>query len=354
MTEPFIVTEPEQSLAAREGLITPAAASVQTQPEDDLPAIHNAAQLLADTTIKLPPQLITEVLHKGLKGILGSSSKARKTWILLDMALSISAGEKFWNWPTKQGRVLVVNFEIPLPFLRERVDVLVKKKGIKDASNLDLWTLRGHSAPFSSLIPKMVKKIGNTQYDLIIVDPIYKGLAGQDENKAGDISTLCNELESFAYQTGAAVVYAHHFSKGNQANKETIDRFSGSGVFARDADTIIALTPHSKENCYTVDLVLRNFKEHDPFVVEWKYPIMEVRSDLDPAELKGRGGRPAQDHTEDLLELLEGKKMTTTQFEKAAKEIGVSRAEFYRDFKLLKDQNRIIQPKDSKKWEISK
>jgi len=35
-------------------------------------------------------------------------------------------------------------------------------------------------------------------------------------------------------KTGAAVGFGAHYSKGNQAGKEAIDRVSGSGVFARD------------------------------------------------------------------------------------------------------------------------
>ena len=45
-------------------------------------------------------------------------------------------------------------------------------------------------------------------------------------------------------QSGAAILYAAHFSKGNQAGKDAIDRISGSGVFGRDADTLIILTKH--------------------------------------------------------------------------------------------------------------
>ena len=50
---------------------------------------------------------------------------------------------------------------------------------------------------------------------LIIIDAIYEGLGGRDENSTGDISELCNELEQIAVETGAAALYAAHFSKGN-------------------------------------------------------------------------------------------------------------------------------------------
>src|SRR6185369_5810378 len=77
------------------------------------PAIDNASALSADESITLPPEIIEGVLHQGLKGVLGSASKAGKTWLVLDAAISVSAGVKFWWWSTHKGRVLFINFEIP-------------------------------------------------------------------------------------------------------------------------------------------------------------------------------------------------------------------------------------------------
>ena len=68
------------------------------QPKILLPEIDRATALLADETIKLPPQIIQGVLHQGLKAVLGGSSKTRKTWILLDAAISHATGTRFWKW----------------------------------------------------------------------------------------------------------------------------------------------------------------------------------------------------------------------------------------------------------------
>jgi hypothetical protein len=264
-----------------------------------LPPIKNAAQLLADKEIKMPPEIIEGVLHQGLKCTIGGSSKSRKTWIVLDMGLSVSTGKPFWKWNTKKGRVLYINFEIPEPFIKSRLECLAAAKGIKDLSGLDVWTLRGHAAPLGSLLPELLLTIQTGTYALIIIDPIYKGLGGRDENSAGDISELCNELEQLAVKTGAAVVFAAHFSKGNQAAKEAMDRIGGSGVFSRDADSLLILTKHDEENAFTVDLILRNLPEHPSFVVEWDFPLMREASHLDPLKLKQAGGRGKEhDHCE--------------------------------------------------------
>jgi len=273
--------------------------------EHDLPLVDNAAIFLADQSIILPPEIIKGVLHQSLKGVIGSSSKARKTWILLDVAISVATGNPWWTWPTERGRVIYINFEIPRAFIRQRVAALCKRKGISDISNLDIWTLRGKSAALWQLLPQLISGIQNRNYVLVIIDPIYKGLGGRDENSAGDISQLCNELERIAVETGAAVLFGAHFSKGNQSGKESIDRIGGSGVFTRDADSIITLTKHEEENAFTVDLILRNLPEQPSFVVKWDWPLMLVSDDLDPNDLKqSTGGRSAIYKPVDLLSVI--------------------------------------------------
>lgn len=316
-----------------------------------LPAIENAANLLADDEIKLPPEIIEGVLHQGLKCIIGSGSKDRKTWILLDAALSIASGKPFWKWNTKQGRVLYVNFEIPTPFLKSRIRTLAQSRKITDTSGLDTWNLRGHAAPFHKLLPEMKARIRPGAYSAIFVDPIYKGLGGRDENSAGDIGELCNELERLAVATGAAIVFAAHYSKGNQAGKESIDRIGGSGVFGRDADSIITLTKHETEGAYTVELTLRNLPEQPAFVVQWDFPLMRETPELDPGDLKQAGGRKPEFNVNQLLEVLPAAGLENKEWLKAAdEENGIGERTFYRLRKELETSGKIIKSKVTGKW----
>jgi hypothetical protein len=251
-----------------------------------LPDIESAEGLLADEAVSMPLELVKGVMHQGLKAVIGGSSKVGKTWVLLDLATAVASGRNWLKFPCAAGKVLFINFEIPRPFIRSRLLAVKKCKGLERMDKLDVWTLRGHATSLDVLRAQLVDKIKKGGYALVIIDPIYKCYGQSDENKASDIARLCNELERIAVETGAAVVYEAHYSKGNQSAKESIDRISGSGVFTRDADTIINFTKHAEEDCYTVEMVLRNLPMQDPFVVEWRYPVMDVRENLDPANLK--------------------------------------------------------------------
>jgi hypothetical protein len=105
---------------------------------------------------------------------------------------------------------------------------------------------------------------------------------------------MLNQLEKIAVKTDAAVAFGAHYSKGNQALKESIDRIGGSGVFARDPDSILTMTAHEEPDAFTVDATLRNHAPIEPFVVKWAWPLFYRDEQLDPEQLKPArtGGRP--------------------------------------------------------------
>jgi hypothetical protein len=140
---------------------------------------------------------------------------------------------------------------------------------------------------------------------LFFLDPLYKLTAGKDENKAGDITAIMNAIDELGQGFGASVLFSAHYSKGNQSSKESIDRISGSGVFGRDADTIISMTAHEEKDCFTIEPILRSFAPIEPWVVRWNYPVMERASELNPAKLKkAPGAFEAKYHVDQLVEAL--------------------------------------------------
>ncbi|MBP0987995.1 MAG: AAA family ATPase, partial [Oscillospiraceae bacterium] len=67
---------------------------------------------------------------------------------------------------------------------------------------------------------------------------IYKVITG-DENSADQMAHFCNQFDKVCTELGCAVIYCHHHSKGLQGSKRSMDRASGSGVFARDPDALL-------------------------------------------------------------------------------------------------------------------
>jgi RecA-family ATPase len=90
--------------------------------------------------------ILDGILNQGAKMTLGSSSKAGKTWLLMDLAFSIATGRDWLGIKTHKGKVLYVNFEIQKQFFRKRGQSIRRAKGIppkEKIPNLRTWTLRG-------------------------------------------------------------------------------------------------------------------------------------------------------------------------------------------------------------------
>jgi len=267
----------------------------------ELPDLIDAAAFLAET-IDPPDELIEGILHKGSKLVFGGSSKSFKTWCLLHLAICIATGMKWLGRATAQGKVLFLNFEIqPHPW-QCRIVAVARAIGVElKAGQIALWNLRGHATGFRQIIPQIIQRCRDENYALIVLDPIYKLYGDTDENSAGNVALLLNALERLATESGAAIAFGAHFAKGNAAGKEAIDRISGSGVFARDPDSILIFTKHETDNAFTVEPILRNFAPVEQFAVRWQFPLMMLADDLDPAKLKQPAGRKREYNPRKLL-----------------------------------------------------
>jgi hypothetical protein len=323
-------------------------AYVKKEKRSLLPDIEDAFRL-CEEDVPEPPELIQGLLHKGSKMSLGGGSKSFKTWLLLHLGLSVAYGKQWLGFPVSvRSKVLVINLELQRAFIRKRIKDLILTLGIvQEPGWFDLWNLRGCAASHTTIVPKVIERIEKVGYGLIILDPIYKLYGDTDENSARDVASLLNSLERVAVETEAAVAFSAHFSKGNQSSKNAMDRVSGSGVFARDPDSILTCTQHEEEDCYTMEAVLRNFPPVDPFVVKWEWPQF-VRDDLlDPSHLKPNTGRPATYTTTSLMNALGSGGMTTDAWKTAA---GCSDTTFYRLKKQAEAEGKLRQDTGGRWW----
>jgi hypothetical protein len=316
----------------------------------DLPPFIDACEFLS-TDQTPPPELVRGILHKGCKLVLGGGSKSFKTWSLIDLGLSVAHGRKWLLFDTAPGRVLYVNLELPQWSIHHRINAVARAKGIDvQPGTFTVLNLRGRLNTFEVLLLKIAQR-ARKDYALIIIDPIYKIYGRTDENKAGDVARLCNAIDELSVRTETAVSCGNHFSKGNQAGKESIDRISGSGVFARDPDSLLVFTKHEEDGAFTVESTLRNFAPVDPFVVRWEHPLMRVDCGLDPSKLKQATGRKPEHSPEDLLRLLPEDGLKLADWITAAEEQeGISRRTFFRLKETLESGNRILKHPATLLW----
>ena len=206
---------------------------------DDLPDAENVADFW-DNIPPLRPALIEGVLRQGHKMLIAGPSKAGKSFALIELAIAIAEGKPWMGFRCAQGKVWYVNLELDDISCKHRVKDVYTALGIQPEhlGNIDIWNLRGRSLPMDKLAPSMIRRAKQRGYSAIIIDPIYKVITG-DENSAEQMAHFCNQFDRVCAGAGCAVIYCHHHSKGSQGGKRSMDRASGSGVFARDPDALL-------------------------------------------------------------------------------------------------------------------
>ena len=255
---------------------------------DELPDMEPLSTY-KDSPPKLPEELIGGILRRGHKMLISGSSKAGKSFLLMELCVALAEGRPWLGFPCKKGRVLYVNLEIDPASAVNRFLKIYEALGIppKNMDSIVLWNLRGHAVPLDQLVPKLIRRVRDRHFDAIIIDPIYKVITG-DENNASEMGAFCNQFDKICTATGCSAIYCHHHSKGAQGMKKAMDRASGSGVFARDPDAQLdmiqlELSEDIENNvrdggatAWRLESSLREFPNIQPVNFWFEYPIHKV------------------------------------------------------------------------------
>jgi hypothetical protein len=233
--------------------------------------------------------------------------------------------------PTTPGPVLLLNYEIRPWFFAKRLEQVAKAKACGPLHNVHVWNLRGKRADFGRVLLELRTLLKSTGFVLVIIDPLYSGLAGKSENDAAEMAEFMNSIEELA-ELGPAVALGHHFAKGNSAMRESLDRASGSGVFARDPDGIVTLNRHQTEGSFVAEFTLRNFAPMAPRGLRLNFPLLLPDAALDVEKIKGAQVRSKSAVTvEAIVALLpnSGGIKTADLLKIAHEETGVGDSKFY-------------------------
>lgn len=249
---------------------------------DNLPDEEN----LADVLFNLPDyaeELIEGILRQGHKMLLVGPSKSGKSFSLIELCIAIAEGTKWMGRQCKQGDVLYVNFELDRASCLHRFKDVYQTLGLtpNNANRIFVWNLRGKTPALDQLVPKLIRRAEKKKYIAVVVDPIYKVITG-DENSASEMAKFCNQFDKIADALGASVIYAHHHSKGAQGGKKSMDRASGSGVFARDPDALLDMieldmNKEVKEHFINEARVEAMHAVLDKYVPKWRTYIYQTK-----------------------------------------------------------------------------
>jgi len=308
-----------------------------------------AFETFTDEEKVMPEVVIDGLLYRGGKMLIGAPSKARKTWLLNHLALAMANGGDWLGFRCNRNGVLYVDLELLPADALNRVESVRKATGLWDITDLHMWTLRGYAVTLKRIKGQMIEYCQKHDIGLIILDPFYRIAGGAVENSAEEIAVVLAEMESIVREANASLAMTHHFAKGNAASKDAIDRFSGSGVFARDPDALIVLTEAEESDeqvpVFAMEMTVRSFAPPEPRAIAWQHPAWRVVR-KGKVKLKKATGRPSKFGPENILEGIPDEGIKTKDLQAFLEsEKGISRSRFY-ELKSEAETKGLIQSRN--------
>lgn len=180
-------------------------------------------------------------LEEGV-GILGGCPKSCKTFLALDIALSVASGT------STLGHYSVVEAGAVLVFAAEDSPEAVKERlsGLADVRGLDLEELPLHLILSASLRldtredqDRLNTTLAHYRPKLLVLDPFVR-LHRIDENSAREVSSILAYLRGLQREHHTAVLVVHHARKSQSAERAGMS-LRGSGDFYAWADVNLYL-----------------------------------------------------------------------------------------------------------------
>ena len=243
--------------------------------------LHSTAELLA---LPEPEWLITEHIHCEETVALWGAPNMGKTFISLDMALSVASGLPWLDtFPVKQCPVVYMAGEGGAS-LKKRVEAWMVAKGVSEIPGA-YWQLR--SIPFRDEDVVDEVQLALEEYQdhldfpshepglnagLIVIDTLSQFFSGGDEN-GPDMAQFVGNIRRLSQEAGVAALVVHHGNAGGQRER-------GHSALRGNVDVMFQVEGFKKDG-RLLGMSLLNDKQRDnPAAPKLYFDVVPVKDGL--------------------------------------------------------------------------
>jgi hypothetical protein len=222
-------------------------------PGDDALPVVRASDL--DDGETLARWLVEPLWARAAVGVLGGAPKCCKSWLALDLAVSVASGT---------GCLGAFEVDDPGPvllYMAEDAAAVVKARltGICRARQIDLASVPIHviTVPVLRLDrgrdqARLRDAVRRCAPRLLVLDPFVR-LHRIDENDAGEVSAVLGYLRTLQRQLDVAVLVVHHARKNGGGGANAGLSLRGSGDFHAWGDSNLYLRRHKDALVLTIE-----------------------------------------------------------------------------------------------------
>ena len=244
-----------------------------TSPDDERRRLITMSEMMAD--LGPPNWLIEGHLECDTLALLYGAPKTGKTFVTLDMALSIASGNSFHEHQVQQGAVVYIVGEGRSGLIRRTKAWCIEYK--VDALTLPVfWSQKGQALTDINETMALSNDItffadqSDQPIRLIVIDTLNRNFGGADENNTKDMTTFVHNLDYLRSEHGATILVVHHSGLADTK------RSRGSSVLYGAVDANMQVAKTGDTTVYTVE-VLKDADSPPPMlfskhVVEFDVP----------------------------------------------------------------------------------
>jgi hypothetical protein len=215
--------------------------------------------------------LVKGVLGAGEMSIWYGAPGCGKSFLLLDIARHVAAGENWFERRVRQGSALYVAAEGG-GGLRNRVTAMLENK--RDTSTLPLRFIQNTVDLLhpGRVISEIVDEAREMSAALIVIDTLSRALAGGNENSPDDMGAFILNVDRIREETGAHIAIVHHGPKSGS------DSPRGHSSLLGAADTCVKI--EKRGSCVTAKIE-KNKDDAEGSIFDFMMKVREIEFDDD-------------------------------------------------------------------------
>lgn len=292
--------------------------------------------------------LVENIWAEGGTGMLAGPPKTGKTWLIVDLAVSIASGTPFLGkFPCGPGPVVIYSPEGPESCLEDRIRQVADRRGLKHA-DLEIYLIETNNLSLDNEEDQnsIAQAVDAVKPSIVIFDPLAECFDG-DENRSEDVKVMTKFLTRLSNEYGTASLVTHHIVK-TAGGKQAGNRMRGSGALFGFGDSYLFLDRLKNQKIY-METVQRNGKPADPCILQ----LSEEDSATSYAVTEGASdeGTQKQDLGDRIILLLNESKVPLSQ-RQIRKSLCGSHGKYGVALKELKADGQIQEIKNVG-WELT-
>ena len=210
--------------------------------------------------------IVEDMIFQGLI-ILASPPKYGKSWLMLDLCLSVATGKDFLGHKTNAGQCLYLALEDSQRRLKDRMEKVLN--GEDAPTNFD-YAVNAESIE-SGLINQLESYIAEKKdTKLIVIDTLQKvrGHINKNDTLYSNDYKEIGYLKKFADKYNIALILVHHLRKMSD-NADVFNQISGTNGISGAADTMIVMSKEKRSNNQTKMSIIGRDVESSEILLEF-------------------------------------------------------------------------------------